>query len=423
MITDDFSTDQNPIGSPYDTLVNSGLAVQLRSNSGSLVTISGSGYGSAKRTDVTFSANQKVTMYVSANPSGSTVGIVLRAEEGEAYGPNFGNMYIAYFLPATVIFRNLYGDTYYQQTYTVNTVAGDSVSMSVNSGSTDDTIRIYVNEALQGTINITSNRHLTGTPGVRIENGGAITYLRIQDDQSNTPTRQLTMAHSGNGSTTPTTGTTTVDSGAGNSIIATATDSTRFDVWSVTSGTASIANSGSASTYCTLTTDATISAGFVPDSANLDTNLVSVVAGWGTLHLQPAKVRFQYGELCTAWTELNSGYQCDSIGYSNGLAAHDTVTNDTVIFRIYDAAATVNVWASAIPSIWTYNGTRFAVDTNQTFGVRCSIKTSFDMLYLYTSTDSSCSRVPFDSVASPSVGTIETFTRPEQNVYYTVGAR
>jgi len=71
----------------------------------------------------------------------------------------------------------------------------------------------------------------------------------------------LTMTNDGHGTTTPAT-TMTVNSGVPASISATPAAGYTFGNWSVTSGSATIANASSASTTLTLTTNATISANF-----------------------------------------------------------------------------------------------------------------------------------------------------------------
>jgi hypothetical protein len=76
------------------------------------------------------------------------------------------------------------------------------------------------------------------------------------------PTYSLTVAHTGSGSTSPVSS-ATVDSGVATSISAAGVDSTNFVGWSVSSGTATIANRLSSSTTVTLQSNATISAKFL----------------------------------------------------------------------------------------------------------------------------------------------------------------
>lgn len=106
-------------------------------------------------------------------------------------------------------------------------------------------------------------------PGITGETERPIPLSRLLAWTGGNPTYTLTINNDGNGTTNPT-GNLTVNAGTATAIAATASSGYAFRSWSVTSGTATIADSLSASTTVTLTTsNATIRANFTAQTYTL----------------------------------------------------------------------------------------------------------------------------------------------------------
>jgi uncharacterized repeat protein (TIGR02543 family) len=131
----------------------------------------------------------------------------------------------------------------------------------------------------------------------------------------------LTMTNDGNGTTNPTTGTTMVNQGDATPLTAAPSAGYVFSSWTVTTGTATVANPASAATTVTLSTDATIKASFSPITYLLT---ISNDGNGTTNPISPATVN--YGVATDISATPATGYQFVSWTVTTG-AVNATIVN------------------------------------------------------------------------------------------------
>ncbi len=199
--------------------LHSNATVQANFTPGQINTISGS--------DVSY--NFTTNYYTGVDPSGGVAFSFTPSTSG-SYAITIGD-------PSLASYKYLY---YYGTGSTFSSIAGSQYGSGVLT---------YAFTAVGGT-----TYYFKVVP-----NGSSYWTNNFTIRQSSTPT--LTMSSSGSGTTSPT-GSTPVVSGVPQSIVASPSTGNRFNGWTVTSGSASIAGPSSYSTTATLTSNATIQANF-----------------------------------------------------------------------------------------------------------------------------------------------------------------
>lgn len=164
-------------------------------------------------------------------------------------------------------------------------------------------------------------------------------------------TYSLTMSNDGHGSTTPP-GTVILNYNEATSIIAIPSSGYQFSSWTVTSGTASIANSASASTTVILTSgNATVRANFSP----ITYSLVMSNDGHGST-TPTGTVTVNYGAATSITATPSSGYLFSSWTVTSGTAtiANPSSASTTVTLTSVNATVQAN-FSSGIYSLTVSN--------------------------------------------------------------------
>lgn len=166
-----------------------------------------------------------------------------------------------------------------------------------------------------------------------------IDYISVQGPETYT----LTMANDGHGTTTPA-GSVSVGSGVATSIAATPASGYVFANWTVTSGTATIANPSSASTTVTLSSNATVRANFTATTYTLTMSN----DGHGTTS-PSGSVSVNYGVATTISATPASGYVFANWTVTSGTAtiANPSSANTTVTLSGGNATVRANFTTTA----------------------------------------------------------------------------
>jgi hypothetical protein len=149
-------------------------------------------------------------------------------------------------------------------------------------------------------------------------------------------TYSLTMNNDGRGATSPS-GTVTVNAGSATSISATPSSGYQFSGWTVTSGTATIANPSSAGTTVTLTSgNATVQANFVPMTYSL------MVSNDGYGSTTPSgTVTVNHGAATSITATPASGYQFSNWTVTTGTATIANPTSASTTVTLTSGSATI----------------------------------------------------------------------------------
>ena len=189
----------------------------------------------------------------------------------------------------------------------------------------------------------------------------------------------ITLQNDGNGTTSPATDTTVVAGTAAN-LVATPTGNNTFLYWTTESGTVAWGDSTSAATTCTLSTDVTVKAWFLPKYTL--TNSVNVT-GYGTPSVASALVD-SAADTTVTFTGTDST-ALDSIQITSG-TIDTAMTNDSVIVVTVHSDAGITAYYSLTTyAVTLTSDTHAALDTLNNgpwvYGSVCSVSVDLDAGY------------------------------------------